>query len=153
MEPEFICLKCLFFSSYHLHWNGDSFPSDPCKLSSSVFQFSACTKIICSSCKNADSFTLTPESVIQRLSAGLRKSPCWPSIINDFTGMVCGPSFEKFCFLGTMQKSTFLSLSSGISLLPLIFFPLQRSQPWITHDLKRKVPGKTTPGLGQKRFS
>lgn len=152
MEPEFICLKCLFFSSYHLHWNGDSFPSDPCKLSSCVFQFSACTKIICSTCKNADSFTLTPESVTQRLSAGLRKSPCWPSIINDLKGMVCGPSLRNCAFKGLCRNQHFSHFLVAFPHFLSFFFHYKEVNAWITHDLKRKVPGKTTPGLGQKRF-
>lgn len=98
------------------------FLSEPhCKLFSSVFQYSPCTKIICSTCKNADAFTLVPESHSETLSWA-KESALWSTISHDINEMVCGPSFKKSCCWG------FDSAEAHIFSLPFTFFPRQRSQ-------------------------
>uniref|UniRef100_A0A2K5F5J0 Uncharacterized protein n=1 Tax=Aotus nancymaae TaxID=37293 RepID=A0A2K5F5J0_AOTNA len=73
-----------------------------------------------STCKNADSFNLTSKSLIQKLEAGPRNL--------HFDLVVYRPFFEKFCCLGSMERSTVPLLLRSTSSFSLTFFPLQISQ-------------------------
>lgn len=71
--------------------------------------------------KNADPFTLAPESHSETLSRA-KESAFWSSIPHDFDETVCGPSFKKSCCWGVDCAEV------HIFSLPFTFFPVQRSQ-------------------------
>uniref|UniRef100_A0A2K5L3I1 Uncharacterized protein n=1 Tax=Cercocebus atys TaxID=9531 RepID=A0A2K5L3I1_CERAT len=83
---------------------------------------------MCSTCKNADSFNLSSKSLIQKLEAGPRNL-CFELVsLIILMKIVYRPYFEKFCYLGNMQRPTVPLLLRSISSFSLTSFPLQISQ-------------------------
>lgn len=120
MPPQSLFVLNVCFSHLAIYTRMEIlFSSDlHCKLFSTVFQYLAYTEIICSTCKSADSFTLSPKRLIQKLQVG-------PS--NLHLGLAPVMIWIGWSVDLALRISAVYGQCNIVS-LPLIFCPLQISQ-------------------------